>query len=166
MGLTIVLRGFKVPVAVLDRFLEANGIQATFGYPPFYHRPNLDAGSQFLRTKLGATGGDAKIRIFIPQKEGHEQSTYAYVAYAWVMVHAQRKLELGADLPETSPPGFGELRAEVMGYANAQEDKNLLWAAGIQEKGGEDLAAALYVIVGDDAWFLFEEPYVRKVCLA
>lgn len=32
MGLTTIVRSFKVPVAVLDRFFESNSVMPTFGY--------------------------------------------------------------------------------------------------------------------------------------
>lgn len=46
--LITVLRGFKIPVAVLDRFLEANRAEPTDDHPPFYHRSEPDAGSKLL----------------------------------------------------------------------------------------------------------------------
>jgi len=76
MGLTTILRGFKIPVAVLDRFLEANGVKPTFGYAPIYDllplpgadRPALDPGSAFLHSRVG--GADNQTRIFIPNRQG------------------------------------------------------------------------------------------------
>jgi len=123
MGLTTILRGFKIPVAVLDRFLEANGVKPTFGYAPIYDllplpgadRPALDPQSAFLRRRVG--GGDNQTRIFIPNRQGVAQSTHAYVAYVYVMVLSQREIKLAADLPDRPPPGFGELRTEVLGFA-------------------------------------------------
>ena len=43
--LITVLRGFKNPVAVLDRFLEASRVEPTDDHLPFYHRSEPDAGS-------------------------------------------------------------------------------------------------------------------------
>ena len=38
MGLITLLRGFKVPIAVLDRFLESHGVEATERIPPHLFR--------------------------------------------------------------------------------------------------------------------------------
>lgn len=86
-----------VPISVLDRFFESNGIMQTQGYPPTYDhlplpgldRPTLDPQSEFLRTELGAAAaGGANIRIFIPNRERMSQATHACVAYAYIMVFA------------------------------------------------------------------------------
>ena len=101
MGLTTILRGFKIPVAVLDRFFESNGIMPTFGYPPTYNRPQLpgdediptlDLQSALLRTKLAATPAGAadtynqNTRIFISNREGLAISLYASLSYAYIIV--------------------------------------------------------------------------------
>lgn len=116
MGLTTILRGFKVPVAVLDRFFESNGVMPTFGYPPRYYRSRLpgdppedfatqDAHSALLRAKLAATPAGAadthnqNIRIFIPNKEGNVMSTHAYISYAYVIVFCQRQIDVAASCP-------------------------------------------------------------------
>ncbi len=170
MGLTTILRGFKIPVAVLDRFLEANGIKPTFGYAPIYDfpalpgadRPALDAESAFLRSRVG---GDNQTRIFVPNRQGVARSTHAYVAYAYVMVLSQRKIKLAADLPDRPPPGFGELRREVLGFATAEEQP-LLDVAGMQpeeEDEGEDPAGLLFVVVTDDREYPYRGPFMREV---
>jgi hypothetical protein len=151
------LRGFKVPVAILDRFLEANGVEPTYGYPPFYYNTTWDGeshhyhtelrddGSKFLRAKADAAGGSpTNTRIFVPQAEGQPRSTYAYVAYAWVMVYAQRRLDLVEELPDRAPPGFAELRTEILGCADGGELETL--QVKRLEEEGEDPTAALYVI--------------------
>ncbi|KAH6855562.1 hypothetical protein B0I37DRAFT_365165 [Chaetomium sp. MPI-CAGE-AT-0009] len=169
MGLTTILRGFKVPVAVLDRFLEANGVKPTFGFAPIYtllsfpgaDRPVLDPGSAFLRNRVG--GGDNQTRIFIPNRQGVAQSTHAYVAYAYVMVLSQRKIKLAADLPDRPPPGFGELRTEMLGLATADE-RALLEAAGMQPGDeSEDPASMLFVVVTDDREYPYRRPFMRDV---
>ncbi|KAK4235184.1 hypothetical protein C8A03DRAFT_18030 [Achaetomium macrosporum] len=144
---TTILRGFKVPVAVLDRFLQANGIDETYGWPPHYKM--LDEPSKLLRTKLG----DAKTRLFIPHRLGYYKSTFAYIACDWIFVFAQRKI-LPKELPETAPPGFAELCNEIIGYANEQDREQLRFQS-------EDLTA-MYVINTEDQSYWFQEPYVRK----
>jgi hypothetical protein len=153
MGLPTVIRGFKIPVAILDRFLEVNRVEPTLGYPPYYNRPELDAGSVFLRAKVDAIAGSHnKTRIFMPQKEGQSHATYAYVAYAWVMVDAQYKLDLLEDLPDRAPPGFAELRSELLGYADGGELET--FQVKRLDEGPGDPTAALFVIVNDERYYL------------
>ncbi len=144
---TTILRGFKVPVAVIDRFLEANGIDETYGWPPRYD--TLDEPSKLLRTQLGGT----KTRLFIPHRLGHQLSAFAYVAYDWIFVFAQRKI-LPEELAPTPPPGFAELCNEIIRGASEQEREQLRFQS-------EDLTA-MYVINTEDQSYWFQEPYVRK----
>lgn len=86
----IVLRGFKVPVAVFDRFLEANGLLSTQGYTPSYKdglKEEVLSGARddvslLLRSKLGISGNTT--RLFIPNIRNYLNSSSAYVAYAWL----------------------------------------------------------------------------------
>lgn len=176
VGPITVLRGFKIPVAILDRFLEANNAEPTYGNPPWYHRTELDAGSWFLRDKLDAAAAGAgaggtittnnNTRIFIPQMRGELDSTYAYVAFAWVMVYAQRKIELADELADRAPPGFAELRREMLGYADGGSDVEMLRVRRLEEGGGEgggeDPAAALFVVVAEQRMYSFQH-FPRKV---
>ncbi|KAK4134913.1 hypothetical protein BT67DRAFT_433729 [Trichocladium antarcticum] len=91
IGLTTILRGFKVPIAILDRFLASNGAEETWGAAPSLI-PNvrsngipLDPSSgYYLRTTLAAAGdSNSAARIFIPSRLGAALCTYAYVAYAY-----------------------------------------------------------------------------------
>ncbi|KFA45617.1 hypothetical protein S40293_08619 [Stachybotrys chartarum IBT 40293] len=91
MTLTTVLRGFKVPVAVLDVFLAANGLDETFGYPSL--DPDASGISALLRTKMGTGGSNASV------------------------VFAQREILLDEDLPEEAPTKFITLREEVSSFA-------------------------------------------------
>ncbi|KEY69375.1 hypothetical protein S7711_08131 [Stachybotrys chartarum IBT 7711] len=92
MTLTTVLRGFKVPVAVLDAFLAANGLDETFGYPSL--DPDASGISALLRTKMGTGGSNACVKVF-----------------------AQREILLDEDLPEEAPAKFITLREEVSSFA-------------------------------------------------
>lgn len=121
MGLTTTLRGVKIPVAILDRFLAANRVEPTYGIPPFYARAELDAGFRFLRAKVDAVAEQTKTCIFMPEKEGRIQAAYTHIACAWVAAYAQRQLDLLDDLPDRAPPNFVDLRRELLGYANAGE---------------------------------------------
>jgi hypothetical protein len=160
MGLTTILRGFKIPIVILDRFLEANSVEATYGNPPFYARPELDAGSKFLREKVDAIAGQTRTRIFIPEKQREIQSTYAYIAYAWVPPYAQRQLDLLEDLPERAPPGFADLRNELLGYSNGGAEETL--QINRSEEGQGDPTAALFIVVSDERNYPLRL-YPRKV---
>lgn len=149
MGLTTILRGFKAPIAVLNRFLVSNGVEETYGIPPSLLRvpgssvPPLDPQATFLRAKLAAAGdANSTTRIFIPQKQGQASSSYGYVSYAYVMVFGQRRIDLAAALPDQAPPGFPELRREILACAEEGEQA-LLQVAGMHGGEGEDDASLL-----------------------
>lgn len=121
VSLTAIIRGFRVPVAVLDRFLVANGLTESEDYAPFYHG-DLDDASKLLRAKVGGSSSSSssdnnKTRLFIPYRTSRHHSPFAYVAYDWLFVHAQRKLHLPEELPNTVPGGFAALRDEILGFA-------------------------------------------------
>ncbi|KAK4151565.1 hypothetical protein C8A00DRAFT_17049 [Chaetomidium leptoderma] len=171
MGLTTILRGFKVPIAVLDRFLASNAVDTTGGCPPFL-TPDLDSNgipldphSAFLRAKLAAAGDNNSLaRIFIPNRRGQDSCTHAYVAHAYVMVFAQRKITLAADLPDRAPPGFAELRREILGFAEEGEEA-LLRVDGMQGEEGEEPASLLYVVITEERAFPFARPFVPESVL-
>ena len=170
MGLTTILRGFKVPIAILDRFLESNGVRQTYGFPPIYDRlplpgskdgSTLDPQSAFLRTKLPNHANAT--RIFIPNRQGMSRSTHAYIAYTYVMVFGQRQIDLAAELPADAPPGFAELRREILGFVGKGEER-MLQVAGMQagEEGGYP-ASGLFVVVTDQREYPWKGPFMREV---
>ncbi|KAK4156581.1 hypothetical protein C8A00DRAFT_30547 [Chaetomidium leptoderma] len=172
MGLTTILRGFKVPVAVLDRFFEANGLIPTYGYPPTYDPVFLpgddkafatqDPHSAFLRTKLADNTHNQNTLFFIPNREGTAMSTHAYVSYAYVMVFCQRQIDVAGELPDKPPPGFAELRSEILGFATEGEE-GLLQVAGMQPAGGgQDPASMLFIVVTDERGYPWKGPFLRK----
>lgn len=60
-------------------------------------------------------------------------STHAYVSYAYVIVFGQRQIDIADELPDKAPPGFAELRSEILGFAKEEEErKGLLRVAGMQ----------------------------------
>lgn len=61
-----IIRGLKVRVPVLDRFLNANGVDETYGLAPFYD-VEPDQQSQLLRSKV--RDGDTRTRSFVPSKK-------------------------------------------------------------------------------------------------
>ncbi len=104
MSLTTLLRGFKTPLPLLDRYLEKHHIIPTFSHAPLYNTPpapgeslpRVDPASAFLRTRLGPSGADTL--IFIPRREGVGKATHAYVAWEYVMVSGQRAVRVERDL--------------------------------------------------------------------
>lgn len=151
MRVTTILRGLRVPVAALDRFLQENRLMPTFGDPPLYDQ--VDPASKLIRTKLGDDNEDSKTRLFIPFRKGRKPSDFAYIAYDWITVFAQRHVDLAEELLDRPPSGFAELRREIMRFADDGE---------LGQHKVENLSA-LFVIITDDAYFPFEEPYLRKV---
>lgn len=118
------LRGFRVSVATLDAFLAANGVEETFGTPPFTdEHPDNDAISVLLHSMLGPDADPHKMaRVIIPQRNDMNRSTVAYVAYTWVMAFAHREIQLDADLPAEVPPAFEALRSDILKFGNAGVD--------------------------------------------
>jgi hypothetical protein len=79
------------------------------------------------------------------------------------MVFGQRKINLAADLPDRAPPGFAELRREILGFAEEGEEP-LLQVAGMQgEEEGEDPASSLFIVLNDNRDFPFARPFVPEV---
>lgn len=113
------LRGLKVSVSTLDAFLAANGVDETYGAPPFTHdHPDKDAISVLLHAKLGPDADPRRMaRVVIPQRRSLNRSTVAYVAYTWVMAYAHRQIQLDADLPAEPPAAFEALCKEILGFA-------------------------------------------------
>ncbi|KAI1320574.1 hypothetical protein F5Y16DRAFT_389720 [Xylariaceae sp. FL0255] len=124
MPVITLLRGFKVHVGVLDRFLENHGFDETFGIAPVY--PKYDTIATFLSTLMGAEGSDKGARLIIPARESFDQATYGYIAYCWVHTFAQREINMAEELSESAPPGFEKLRDEILKFDTREkfEEKN------------------------------------------
>ncbi|KAK4232769.1 hypothetical protein C8A03DRAFT_20008, partial [Achaetomium macrosporum] len=127
-----------------------------------------DPHSALLRTKLAATPAGAadthnqNTRIFIPNREGNLMSTHAYVSYAYIMVFCQRQIDVAGELPDKTPPGFAELRSEILGFANEDEEA-LLRVAGMQPAGeGQDPASMLFLVVTDEREYPWKGPFLRE----
>lgn len=146
MTLTTILRGFKVPLRVLDAFLVANGIdyeteRLCAGFAPLSYndddQQSPNAVAQLLRTKAGDAD---KTQLFMPYKMGFDLASHAYIAYDWIMVFAQRRIKPD-ELPETPPPGFEKLRRDILSHAGpehplADEDayQNALYIVSTDER--------------------------------
>lgn len=151
MGMTTILRGFKVPLPILNTFLLANNINESEvlcrGIPPFYDYDSVDNVTTLLRSKVG--NGDSKIRIFIPFRMGFDFASSAYIAYDWTVVFAQRRLG-PTDLEDSPCPGFEELRREVLSYADG--DESLANDARYQN--------AVHVVITDER--IYNPPEIRQ----
>jgi hypothetical protein len=166
MGLTTLLRGFKVPIVLLDRHPASHGGGADGAHPALHLRcgrldastlpgfPTLDPQSAFFRARLSASNPDLDpasleaVRLFIPYRGGWSRSAYGYVAYAFVMVYVQRHVELAAELPE--------LRREILACADAGEE-DALRAAGMQAENG------FFVVLTEQREFPLERSFMRAV---
>lgn len=158
MTLTTILRGFKVPLHVLDAFLIANGIRSETerlcaGFPPLYNdHKGPDALTQLLRSKAGDAN---KTQLFIPYKMGFDLASHAYIAYDWIMIFAQRRIKAD-ELSEIPPPGFEELRREILSYAGPE---HLLVDDNVYQN-------ALYIVSTDERTYVPQELRERElVCL-
>lgn len=151
MVVTTLLRGLKVSVSSLDSFLAANGVDETYGTPPFTQdHPEKDAISVLLNAKLGPDADPQRMaRVVIPQKEGMNRSPVAYVAYTWVMVFAHRLIQLDADLPVEAPAAFEALCKEILDFGHD----------GAESVAGEG-TVGLFLVITDDRSYLPE--VVRK----
>lgn len=120
------LRGFKVRISTLNAFLVANGKEhgAEEGFPPFYDGPDPDDISALLREKVAINESGENtdgILYVVPSVEGHDRSPYAYIAYSYVHVYAQRRITPESP-PEQVPRGFEELREEILAYSKDREE--------------------------------------------
>lgn len=127
IGSTTILRGFRVSVEALDAFLAANGVDETYGYPPWHRKhPDNDNVSKLLYKFIANTGSDAdkdRFRVMIPAIPG-STSQAAYVTYAWVTVLAHREIDMEKDLPAEVPAGFESLRREILSFGDGKAIKD------------------------------------------
>lgn len=49
-------------------------------------------------------------------------SQYAYIAYYWIPIYTQRRLQLNNDLPEAVPPSVNALRQEILGFVDGNDE--------------------------------------------
>lgn len=136
-----ILRGLKVRVPVLDRFLDANGIDKTYGDAPFYDK-DPDEQTRFLRSKTGSQ--DTRTRIFVPYRIDFNHSDFAYVAYAWELTFAQKEILLNTQLPEQLPTGWERLKDEIMSFTTTADSE------GWQAAGHGSIG--LFIIVSDNRY--------------
>ncbi|KAH8783211.1 hypothetical protein F5883DRAFT_404722 [Diaporthe sp. PMI_573] len=137
-----IIRGLKVRIRVLDRFLYSNGCHDTEGIPPFYEE-NPDEFSTLLRSKLSRN--NTSTRLFVPTRMSHNRSNFGYIAWAYEMVYAQREVLLEESLPLQPPEGWESLKNETISFS-ASEDE--IWEASGHGKTG------VFVVVCDDKGYI------------
>lgn len=102
-------------------------------------------------------------RIFIPNRQGSAMTTHAYISYTYVVVFCLRQIDVVGDLLEKAPPGFAELRSEILGFTKEKEE-GLLQVAGMQPAGeGQDPASMLFILVTDECEYPWKGPFLREV---
>lgn len=113
-----IIRGLKVDIRVLDRFLYHNGCHLTHGYPPFYDK-DPDEFSMLLRSRL--SGSNTRTILFIPARKDHNESNFGYIAWAYEMVYAQREVRPEEDLPADPPEGWDALKNEILSFTASKD---------------------------------------------
>lgn len=136
--LVAIIRGLKVHVRVLDKFLDSNGCHKTFGCAPFYNE-DPDEFSILLRSKL--SDHNTSTRLFIPWRTTHDRSKFGYIAWAYEMVYAQREVLLEENFPAEPPAGWDTLRDEILSFSTSED---AIWKASGHGKTG------LFVVVCDE----------------
>lgn len=116
--LVAIIRGLKVHIQVLDRFLYNNGCHNTKGYPPFY-KEDLDEFSTLIRSRL--SGNSTRTRLFVPARTGHNQSKFGYIAWAYEMAYAQKEVRVKEDLPADPPEGWDALKNEILSFSTSED---------------------------------------------
>jgi hypothetical protein len=88
--------------------------------------------------------------------------THAYVSYAYIMVFAQRQFDIINECAQQTPPGFAELRSEILGFADEGEEA-LLRVAGMQPADeGQDPASMLFVVLTDERPYPWKGPFYAR----
>lgn len=68
------------------------------------------------------SGSTESYRIMIPYKKGYKRARSAYVAYTWVRVFAQRKVDLENELLLLDcHPGFDDFKESIFAFAQNDE---------------------------------------------
>lgn len=127
--LVTALRGFKIRTATLDKFLIAHGKPLgtdTAYIPPAYDYDDNGNATDEISEVLRSFSGIASVLLVMPSIEGHDRSSWAYVACSYAHIYAQRNIT-PEDPAEQIPQGFEELRRDVLKYSSSSdEDEGLM----------------------------------------
>ncbi|POS75144.1 hypothetical protein DHEL01_v206459 [Diaporthe helianthi] len=128
-NLVTALRGFKIRTATLDKYLidrdkPAGTNSATI--PPYYIYDANGNATDEISEVLRASSSIASVLLVMPSVEGHDRSSWAYVAYSCTHIYAQRHIT-PQDPTEKVPKGFEELRQDVLKHSSSlEEDEGLM----------------------------------------
>ncbi|KAG6361193.1 hypothetical protein INS49_009417 [Diaporthe citri] len=140
------LRGFRVRLTSLDKFLVARGEVhgAENGFVPIYDfdKPECPDGSSALIHAKG--GGGSGTLYVVPSAEGHGNTPYVYLAYQYRHVYSQFRITPQDPPEEPVPAGFEQLRQEILGFRIGPED------GAAQEVDEEDGAMGLYILYTEE----------------
>ncbi|KAG8159399.1 hypothetical protein KVR01_011060 [Diaporthe batatas] len=122
--LVTALRGFKIRTTTLNKFLIAYGkplgIDSAY-IPPAYDYDDNGNATDEISEVLRANSGLASVLLVMPSVEGHSRSSWAYVAYSYAHIYAQRNIT-PQDPAEQIPQGFEELRQDVLKHSSSLEE--------------------------------------------
>lgn len=140
------LRGFKIRLTTLDRFLIANGKVhgAANGFAPLYDFDKPEGPDEISALLRAKAGGGSGILYVVPAAEGHDFTPYVYVAYQYRHVYSQLRITPLDPPKEPVPVGFEQLRQEIFGFRASSHD------AAAQEAGEEDGAMGLYIVYTEE----------------
>jgi hypothetical protein len=155
-----ILRGFKMPIAVLNAFLNSAAREDNVENSDRLvinpsENADLEEVSEFLSNRFHmchSLEDYCPLRAFIPHRGDHDPPDHAYIAYASITAYAQRKIDLARELPDKPPAGFADFRREILSGSTIRHQP-LLQVEGCcrgWEGEVEDLSAGLYVLVNED----------------
>lgn len=128
-NLVTALRGFKIRTATLDKYLIDRGKPAgtnSATIPPYYDYDTNGNATDEISEVLRASSSISSVLFVMPSVEGHDRSSWAYVTYSCAHIYAQRHIT-PQDPDEQVPPGFEELRQDVLKYSSrSEEDEGLM----------------------------------------
>lgn len=141
------LRGFRVRLSTMDKFLVANGnLHGTLnGMPPLYDFEKPEGPDEISALLRAKAGGGSGILYVVPAAEGHDETPYVYVAYEYRHDYSQLRI-IPQDPPEQPiPAGFEQLRQEVLGYRTVSGGDGA--SQGVDE---EDGVMGLYIVYTEE----------------
>ncbi|POS70923.1 hypothetical protein DHEL01_v210682 [Diaporthe helianthi] len=136
------VRGFRVRLSTLDKFLVANGKAhgAENGFAPLYDFEKPEGPDEISAILRAKAGGGSGILYVVPAAEGHDVTPYVYVAYQYRHVYSQLRITPQDPPEQPMPAEFEQLRQEILGYRASVGD------GGCQGVDQEDGAMGLYIL--------------------
>lgn len=140
------LRGFRVRLSTLDKFLVANGKAhgAENGFAPLYDFDKPEGPDEISAILRAKAGGGSGILYVVPAAEGHDVTPYVYVAYQYRHVYSQLRITPHDPPEQPIPAEFEQLRQEILSYRENAGD------GSSQGNDQEDGAMGLYIVYTED----------------